>query len=101
MPATTALVRLAPPSFMAGYTFHFTTKQKLDESALKAQLTLAGYTHVSQVVSSSGRLVRLVLLEQVPGFPSGHAARGPRRFRPQLDRLFARSNEATPASNVP
>src|SRR4029078_8752822 len=51
MPATTALVRLAPPSFMAGYTFHFTTKQRLDEAALKAQLTLAGYTHVRQGVS--------------------------------------------------
>ncbi len=44
MPATTALVRLAPPGFIAGYTFHFTTKQRLDEAALKAQLTLAGYT---------------------------------------------------------
>src|SRR5690349_2433651 len=51
MPATTALVRLAPPSFIAGTTFHFRTKQQLDEAALKAQLTLAGYSHVSQVVS--------------------------------------------------
>jgi len=37
MPATTALVRLAPPSFIAGYTFHFTTKQRLDEAALIAR----------------------------------------------------------------
>ena len=44
MPATTALVRLAPPSFLAGYTFYFKQKQRLDEAALKAQLTLAGYT---------------------------------------------------------
>ncbi|MFX8055638.1 hypothetical protein ABTK93_20525, partial [Acinetobacter baumannii] len=28
VPATTALYRLAPPSFLAGYTFHFKTKQK-------------------------------------------------------------------------
>jgi transcription-repair coupling factor (superfamily II helicase) len=66
MPATTALVRLAPPSFMAGYTFHFTTKQKLDESALKAQLTLAGYTHVSQVVSPGEYAVRGGLIDLFP-----------------------------------
>jgi hypothetical protein len=35
MPATTALVRLAPPSFIAGYTFHFKTRQRLDEAALR------------------------------------------------------------------
>jgi transcription-repair coupling factor (superfamily II helicase) len=50
VPATTALYRLAPPSFLAGYTFHFKVKQKLDEARLKAQLTLAGYSHVNQVV---------------------------------------------------
>ena len=27
VPATTALYRLAPPSFLAGYTFHFKVKQ--------------------------------------------------------------------------
>src|SRR6516164_1280919 len=58
MPATTALVRLAPPSFIAGTTFHFRTRQKLDEAALKAQLTLAGYAHVSQVVSPGEYAVR-------------------------------------------
>ena len=51
IPATTALYRLAPPSFLAGYTFEFKAKQKLDEAQLKSQLTLAGYSHVSQVVS--------------------------------------------------
>src|SRR5690349_17431563 len=29
MPAATALVRLAPPSFLAAYTFHFRHRQKL------------------------------------------------------------------------
>jgi transcription-repair coupling factor (superfamily II helicase) len=48
VPATTALYRLAPPSFLAGYTFHFKVRQKLDEARLKAQLTLAGYSHVSR-----------------------------------------------------
>jgi transcription-repair coupling factor (superfamily II helicase) len=32
VPATTALYRLAPPSFLAGYTFQFKVKQKLDET---------------------------------------------------------------------
>ena len=51
LPATTALVRIAPPSFLAAYTFDFKQGERLDEAGLKAQLTLAGYTHVSQVVS--------------------------------------------------
>ena len=66
MPATTALVRLAPPSFMAGTTFHFRTRQKLDEAALKAQLTLAGYAHVSQVVSPGEYAVRGGLIDLFP-----------------------------------
>ncbi|MDH5339304.1 MAG: transcription-repair coupling factor, partial [Rubrivivax sp.] len=51
LPATTALTRLAPPSFLAATTFQFKQKQRLDEARLKAQLVLAGYQHVSQVVS--------------------------------------------------
>jgi transcription-repair coupling factor (superfamily II helicase) len=70
LPASTALVRLAPPSFLAGYTFHFKQKEKLDEAALKAQLTLAGYTHVSQVVSPGEYAVRGGLIDL---FPMGSA----------------------------
>ena len=66
MPATTALYRLAPPSFMAGTTFHFKQGQKLDEAALKAQLTLAGYTHVTQVVSPGEYAVRGGLIDLYP-----------------------------------
>ncbi|HEU4457803.1 MAG TPA: transcription-repair coupling factor [Methylibium sp.] len=66
LPATTALVRLAPTSFLAAYTFHFKQKQKLDEAALKAQLTLAGYTHVSQVVSPGEYAVRGGLIDLFP-----------------------------------
>ncbi|MEO8154702.1 MAG: transcription-repair coupling factor [Rhizobacter sp.] len=66
MPASTALVRLAPLSFLAGYTFHFKQKSKLNESALKAQLTLAGYTHVSQVVSPGEYAVRGGLIDLFP-----------------------------------
>ena len=66
VPATTALYRLAPPSFLAGYTFHFKVKQKLDEAKLKSQLTLAGYTHVSQVVSPGEYAVRGGLIDLFP-----------------------------------
>ncbi|WP_332776253.1 transcription-repair coupling factor [Polaromonas sp.] len=70
VPATTALYRLAPPSFLAGYTFHFKVKQKLDEARLKAQLTLAGYSHVTQVVSPGEYAVRGGLIDL---FPMGSA----------------------------
>ncbi len=66
MPATTALTRLAPPSFMAAYTFQFKQKSRLDEARLKAQLTLAGYQHVSQVVSPGEYAVRGGLIDLFP-----------------------------------
>lgn len=66
VPATTALYRLAPPAFLAGYTFHFKAKQKLEESKLKAQLTLAGYSHVTQVVSPGEYAVRGGLIDLFP-----------------------------------
>ena len=66
VPATTALYRLAPPGFLAAYTFHFKLKQKLDEAKFKAQLTLAGYSHVSQVVSPGEYAVRGSLIDLFP-----------------------------------
>ncbi len=66
IPATTALYRLAPPAFLAGYTFHFKQGQQLDEAALKSQLTLAGYAHVSQVVSPGEYAVRGSLIDLFP-----------------------------------
>ncbi len=66
VPATTALYRLAPPAFLAGYTFEFKVKQQLDEAKLKAQLTLAGYSHVSQVVSPGEYAVRGGLIDLFP-----------------------------------
>ena len=66
IPATTALYKLAPPAFLAAYTFHFKTGQQLDEAALKAQLTLAGYSHVSQVVSPGEYAVRGSLIDLYP-----------------------------------
>ena len=70
IPATTALYRLAPPSFLAATTFHFKQGQKLDEAALKSQLTLAGYAHVTQVVSPGEYAVRGGLIDL---FPMGSA----------------------------
>ena len=70
VPATTAMYRLAPPSFLAAYTFHFKVKQKLDEARFKAQLTLAGYSHVTQVVSPGEYAVRGGLIDL---FPMGSA----------------------------
>ena len=66
VPATTALYRLAPPAFLAAYTFHFKVKQHLDEAQLKSQLTLAGYQHVTQVVSPGEYAVRGGLIDLFP-----------------------------------
>ena len=66
VPATTALYRVAPPQFLAGYTFHFQVKQKLQEAKLKSQLTLAGYSHVTQVVSPGEYAVRGGLIDLFP-----------------------------------
>jgi transcription-repair coupling factor (superfamily II helicase) len=66
VPATTALYRLAPPSFLAGHTFHFKVGQRLDEAALRAQLTQAGYNHVTQVVGPGEYAVRGGLIDLFP-----------------------------------
>jgi transcription-repair coupling factor (superfamily II helicase) len=66
LPATTALTRIAPPSFLAATTFQFRQKAKLDEAAFKSQLTLAGYSHVSQVVSPGEYAVRGGLIDLFP-----------------------------------
>ena len=64
--ASTAVMRIAPPSFIAATTFFFKHKTRLDEAALKSQLTLAGYTHVSQVVSPGEYAVRGGLIDLFP-----------------------------------
>ena len=48
--ATTALYRLAPPSYLAAFTFFLSQREQLDVEGLRAQLALAGYSHVTQVV---------------------------------------------------
>ena len=66
VPATTALVRMAPPSFLASYTFFFKQGEKLDEAKLKAQLQLAGYSPVKQVMSPGEYSVRGGLIDIFP-----------------------------------
>ena len=66
VPATTALVRMAPPSFLAAYTFFFKQGEILDEARLKSQLTLAGYSHVTQVISPGEYSVRGGLIDIFP-----------------------------------
>jgi transcription-repair coupling factor (superfamily II helicase) len=66
VPATTALVRMAPPSFLASYTFFFKQGEKLDEAKLKTQLQLAGYSPVKQVMSPGEYSVRGGLIDLFP-----------------------------------
>ncbi len=66
VPVTTALYRLAPPSFLAAYTFSFKQKDKLNEAALRAQLTLANYAHVSQVTMPGEFCIRGSLIDLFP-----------------------------------
>ncbi|OIQ70740.1 transcription-repair-coupling factor [mine drainage metagenome] len=66
VPAATALQRLAPASFLASTTFSFHKGEALDEAALRAQLVLAGYAHVTQVVAPGEYAVRGGLIDLHP-----------------------------------
>jgi len=70
VPVTTALYRLAPPSFLAAYTFSFRQGDALDEASLRAQLTLANYTHMTQVSAPGEFSIRGGLIDL---FPMGSA----------------------------
>src|SRR5690606_12463344 len=70
VPITTALYRLAPPEFLAAYTFSFRQGDKLDEDGLRKQLTLANYTHVTQVTAPGEFCIRGGLIDL---FPMGSA----------------------------
>jgi transcription-repair coupling factor (superfamily II helicase) len=64
--ATTALYRLAPPSYLAAFTFFLTQGEKLDVDGLRSQLALGGYQHVTQVVSAGEYSVRGGLIDLYP-----------------------------------
>jgi transcription-repair coupling factor (superfamily II helicase) len=66
VPVTTALYRLAPPEFLAAYTFSFKQKDTLDEEGLRRQLTLANYSHVTQVTAPGEFCIRGGLIDLFP-----------------------------------
>src|SRR5215813_2599299 len=68
--ATSALYRLAPPSYLAAFTFFLTQGEKLDLANLQSQLALGGYQRVTQVVSPGEYSLRGGLIDL---FPMGSA----------------------------
>ena len=66
VPASTAVNRLAPPEFLAAYTFEFKKGQKLDADKFRTQVTLAGYANVTQVVSPGEYSIRGGLIDLFP-----------------------------------
>src|SRR2546428_8373996 len=70
VPAATALTRLGPPSFLAAHSFFLKAGEAIELDALRAQLTLAGYSHVTQVVAPGEYCVRGGLVDL---FPMGSA----------------------------
>ena len=66
VPATTALVRLCPPSYLAAHTFFLGTGEKLDAAALRQQLLVAGYQHVTQVVAPGEYCIRGGIIDLYP-----------------------------------
>ena len=66
VPVTTMLYRLPPTQFLAGYTFFLKRGQTLDVEPFRRQLTLASYSHVSQVVSPGEYSIRGGVVDVFP-----------------------------------
>lgn len=64
--ATTATQRLSPRSFIAARTFSLKKGQRLDVAKLREQMTLGGYSHVTQVVSPGEFAVRGGIIDIFP-----------------------------------
>ena len=64
--ASTAATRLAPPAFLAAHTFFMKKGDALDIDRFRAQMTLAGYQHVTQVVAPGEYSVRGGLVDLFP-----------------------------------
>ena len=58
VPVTTALYPLPPVEYLAAFTFFLKRGEKLDVAKLREQMTLAGYSHVQQVLSPGEYCVR-------------------------------------------
>jgi transcription-repair coupling factor (superfamily II helicase) len=70
MAASTALLRLCPPSYLAAHAFELKQGATLDVDALRGQLGLAGYGHVTQVVAPGEFCFRGGIIDL---FPMGSA----------------------------
>ena len=66
VPASTAVYRLSPPAYLAAYTFFLKKGEKLHAEQFRAQLTLAGYSNVTQVVSPGEYSIRGGLVDLFP-----------------------------------
>jgi transcription-repair coupling factor (superfamily II helicase) len=66
VPASTAACRLPPPAYLAAYTFAFRKGETLAADKLKNQLNLAGYSHVTQVISPGEYAIRGSLIDLFP-----------------------------------
>jgi transcription-repair coupling factor (superfamily II helicase) len=66
VPASTAVYRLSPPAYLAAYTFFLKKGEKLKAEQFRAQLTLAGYAHVTQVVAPGEYSIRGGLVDLFP-----------------------------------
>ncbi|PXW86401.1 transcription-repair coupling factor [Nitrosomonas sp. Nm84] len=65
-PLTTALYRMLPREYLAAHTFFLKQGEVLDLAGLRSQLTLAGYSHVTQVFSPGEYSVRGGLIDLFP-----------------------------------
>src|SRR5690349_1442214 len=70
VPASTALVRMCPPAYIAAHTFFLRSGEALDLDRLKSQVVTAGYQHVTQVVAPGEVCVRGGIIDL---FPMGSA----------------------------
>jgi len=66
LPASTAVCRLAPPAYLAAYTFFLKQGERFDGEQFRAQMTLAGYAHVTQVVAPGEYSIRGGLIDLFP-----------------------------------
>ena len=66
VPITTALYPLPPVSYLAAYTFFLKQKDSLNLNQLREQMTLAGYTHVQQVLTPGEYCIRGGLIDLFP-----------------------------------
>ena len=66
VPVTTALYRMLPREYLAAHTFFLKRGETFDLGGLRNQMTFAGYTHVTQVLSPGEYSLRGGLVDLFP-----------------------------------